>query len=160
MARIIDVSIGTIRTVLVVRGNRLVGSILAFFEVLIWFFAAKEALSKVDSILIPIFYAGGYATGTYIGTLISSNYLDGLISLQVVSTSKLVNKMVKMIRNAGFGVSVIELNNTKDNRGKKMAIIELNKKSLKKLTSIIRSVDASAFVIINDTRYVQKGILR
>ena len=159
-ARILDVSIGTIRTVLVVRGSRIMGSILAFFEVLIWFFAAREALNTIDSILVPIFYAGGYATGTYVGTLISNNYLDGLISVQVISNSKLALKMIDKIRNSGYGVSVINLNNPQDNVNKKLLIIQLNKRKLKELTHIIRSIDSNAFVIINETKYVQKGVLK
>ena len=159
-ARIIDVSIGTVRTVLVVRGNRIMGSILAFFEVLIWFFAAREALNTIDSILVPIFYAGGYATGTYVGTLISNNFLDGLISVQVISKNSKALKIIKEVRSNGFGVSVIDLNNTQDKVNKKLLIIQLNKKKLKIITHIIRSIDRDAFVIINETKYVQKGVVK
>ena len=67
LARIVDVSLGTIRTVLVVKGKNITPAIVAFFEVLIWFYAAREALNtNIDSIFIPIFYAGGYAAGTYL----------------------------------------------------------------------------------------------
>ena len=53
-ARIIDVSIGTIRTILTIKGRSILPSVLAFFEVMVWFFVAKEALLiDVDSILIP-----------------------------------------------------------------------------------------------------------
>ena len=159
-ARIIDVSIGTVRTVLVVKGNRLLGSILAFFEVFIWFFAAREALNTIDSILIPIFYAGGFATGTYIGTLISNNYLDGLIGIQIITKSNLALKIIKEIRESGYGVSVIDLKNTQDNISKKMLLIQLNKKRLKDITKIVRKIDSNAFVIINETKYVQKGVIK
>ncbi len=160
LARIIDVSIGTVRTVLVVKGNRLLGAILAFFEVFIWFFAAREALNTIDSILIPIFYAGGFATGTYIGTLISNNYLDGLIGIQIITKSNLALKIIKEIRNSGYGVSVIDLKNTQDNISKKMLLIQLNKKRLKDITKIVRRLDPNAFVIINETKYVQKGVIK
>ena len=160
LARIIDVSIGTVRTVLVVKGNRLLGAILAFFEVFIWFFAAREALNTIDSILIPIFYAGGFATGTYIGTLISNNYLDGLISIQIITKSNLALKIIKEIRASGYGVSVIDLKNTQDNISKKMLLIQLNKKRLKEITKIVRRLDPNAFVIINETKYVQKGVIK
>jgi uncharacterized protein YebE (UPF0316 family) len=156
----IDVSIGTIRTVLVVKGNRLLGAILAFFEVFIWFFAAREALNTIDSILIPIFYAGGFATGTYIGTLISNNYLDGLIGIQIITKSNLALKIIKEIRNSGYGVSVIDLKNTQDNISKKMLLIQLNKKRLKDITKIVRRLDPNAFVIINETKCVQKGVIK
>ena len=160
LARIIDVSIGTVRTVLVVKGNRLLGAILAFFEVFIWFFAAREALNTIDSILIPIFYAGGFATGTYIGTLISNNYLDGLIGIQIITKSNLALKIIKEIRASGYGVSVIDLKNTQDNISKKMLLIQLNKKRLKDITKIVRRLDPNAFVIINETKYVQKGVIK
>ena len=94
LARIVDVSLGTIRTVLVVKGKNITPAIVAFFEVLIWFVVAREALNTdLNSILIPIFYALGYATGTYIGTFITSKVVDGLIGVQVITIST-NNKML------------------------------------------------------------------
>ena len=113
LARIVDVSLGTVRTVLVVKGKNFTPAIVAFFEVLIWFYAAREALNtNIDSILIPIFYAGGYAAGTYIGTFISTHFFEGLIGVQVITKTSLEPKMLKEIRDSGFGASVINLKNT------------------------------------------------
>lgn len=103
-ARIVDVTFGTIRTVLVVRGRRFTPAIIAFFEVLIWFLVAREALTTdIKSIIIPICYAGGYATGTFIGGYISNNLVEGLIGVQVTTKTSDVKKMIKEIRDAGFG---------------------------------------------------------
>ena len=160
LARIVDVSLGTIRTVLVVKGKNITPAIVAFFEVLIWFIVAREALNTdLNSILIPVFYALGYATGTYIGMLVTNKLVDGLIGVHVI-TNKNNDKMLKEIRNKGFGVSVINLKKTNDNIKKDMLIIELNKKKLKDLTHIIRTNDPNAFVIINETKYVQNGLIR
>lgn len=160
LARIVDVSMGTIRTVLVVKGRRLTPAIVAFFEVLIWFVVAREALNtSIDSILIPIFYSAGYAVGTYIGGFISNNFVDGLIGVQVITKEKTSGKMMDEIRDKGFGVSAIDLKNTKD-ENKDLLIIQLNKSNLKKLTHIIRTIDPDAFVIINETKYAQNGIIK
>lgn len=160
-ARIIDVSLGTIRTVLVVRGKKNTAAMIAFVEVLIWFLIAREALTTdVTSFLIPICYAGGYATGTYIGSFITVNFMEGLIGVQVTTKEAGVNKMIKDIRDAGFGVSVIDLKNPSDSYKKKMLMIQLNKSRLKDLTHIIRENDKDAFVVINDTKYVQNGIIK
>lgn len=160
-ARIIDVSLGTIRTVLVVRGQRNRAAFIAFFEVLIWFLIAREALTTdVTSILIPICYAGGYATGTFIGGYISNTFVDGLIGVNVTTKTKGVGKMIKEIRDAGFGVSVVDLKNPQDNLKKTMLIIQLNKSKLKDLTHIIRENDKDAFVVINETKYVQNGVIK
>lgn len=161
LARIVDVSLGTIRTVLVVKGKNITPAIVAFFEVLIWFFAAREALNgEFNSILIPIFYAGGYATGTYVGTYISNNWVNGLIGVQAIINENKESNMLREIRNKGFGVSVVKLKNPYNNIKKDMLIIQLNKNKLKKLTSVIRKNDPDAFVVINETKYVQNGILK
>ena len=160
LARIVDVSLGTIRTVLVVKGKSITPAIVAFFEVLIWFVVAREALNTdLISILIPIFYALGYAIRSYFGTFIISKVVDGLIGVQVITKST-NNKMLKEMRNQGFGVSVVDLKKNNDNHKKDMLIIELNKKRLKELTHIIRTNDPDAFVVINETKYVQNGLLK
>lgn len=160
-ARIIDVTMGTLRTVLVVKGRRFTPAFIAFFEVLIWFLIAREALTTdVESILIPICYAGGYATGTYIGGFISNNFIEGLIGVNVTTKTANLEKMLDEIRKAGFGASAIELKNPQDDDAKTMLIIQLNKKMLKKLTHIIRSNDPDAFVVINETKYTQNGLIK
>ena len=72
LVRIVDVTLGTTRTMFTVKGKRLIASLIGFFEVLIWFLIVREALQTEDkSILIAISYALGFATGTYIGGFIS-----------------------------------------------------------------------------------------
>ena len=161
LARIVDVSLGTIRTFLVVKGKNITPAIVAFFEVLIWFYAAREALNtNIDSILIHIFYAGGYAAGTYIGTFISTHFFEGLIGVQVITKTSLEPKMLKEIRDSGFGASVVDLKNTHDKTKKDMLIIHLNKSKLKRLTKIIRKNDPDAFVAINENKYIQNGLIK
>ncbi len=161
LARIVDVSLGTIRTVLVVKGKNFTPAIVAFFEVLIWFFAAREALNNAtDSLLIPIFYAGGYAAGTYIGTFISERYVEGLIGVQVITKSSGETKLLKEIRDSGFGASVIDLKNPYEKDKKEMVLVHLNKSKLKKLTRIIRRNAPDAFVVINENKYVQNGLIK
>lgn len=78
-ARILDVTLGTIKTVNIVNGNKIKSTIIAFFEVLIWFDIARTSLNtNVDSIIIPIVYSLGYATGTYIGMFINSRLRNKL----------------------------------------------------------------------------------
>ena len=84
-ARIVDVSIGVIRTVELVKDNTKKAAVLAFFEVLIWFIVAREALRGEANILIAIFYSLGYATGTLIGSYLSNKLIKGSVTIQVIS---------------------------------------------------------------------------
>ena len=86
--------------------------------------------------------------------------MESLIGVQVTTKEASVDKMIKEIRDAGFGVSVIDLKNPSDSHNKKMLMIQLNKSKLKVLTHIIRENDKDAFVVISDTKYVQNGIIK
>ena len=73
--RIFDVTLGTIRTMYLVKGKTYIPSIIAFFEVIAWYFIAREALTyDGNSIIIGMCYAGGYATGTYLGIIINKRF--------------------------------------------------------------------------------------
>lgn len=159
-ARILDVSLGSLRTVLMVKGRSVAAGLIAFVEVFIWFLVVKEALNTdVDSILIPIFYSGGYATGTLLGTFISNTFLDGLIGVQVITDDD--NKeMIKKIRESGFGVSVVDLKDAYEGKKKDMLFIQIHKKSLKDLTKIIKENDPHAFLVVNETKYTQNGLIK
>lgn len=76
-ARILDVSLGTVRTMVTVKGNRLIASVVGFVEILVWFVIVKEVLNTDEnSLWLGISYAGGFATGTYLGAFISENILQ------------------------------------------------------------------------------------
>jgi len=161
LARIIDVSLGTVRTVLIVKGKNFSTAVIAFFEVFIWFMVAREALNtEIKSILIPIFYAGGYATGTLLGSYLSNRYVDGLIGIQVIVKRKNAEKIINEIREKGYGVSTIDLKNDYEGEKKDLLIIQINKKSLKIITRIVRTIEPEAFLVINETKYVQNGLVK
>ena len=95
-ARIIDVTLGTIKTFYIFKEKRITSFIISFFELIIWFYAARTALSmEINSIFIPISYALGYANGTYIGTFISSKYIKGHLTVNVISNKITKDKLKK-----------------------------------------------------------------
>lgn len=151
LARIIDVSLGVLRTIELIKNNTSKAFIIAFFEVFIWFIIAKEALVNESSIIVTIFYCLGYATGTYIGVKISNLFSKGNSTIQVISNK--INK--KEIKDKGFGISTIKM---EDN--KKMHIIELNNKSINRVISIIKNMDDKAFIIVNDSKHVINGFIK
>ena len=113
-ARILDVSIGTVRTMIMVRGKMYVTAALAFIEVMIWFMVAREALvTDMNSIFIPISYSLGYATGTFIGTYIANNFIRNIIGVEIIVTKNQL-ELIKAIKKSGFAVSVIDLKGNKN----------------------------------------------
>ena len=155
LARILDVSIGVIRTVELVKDNTIKAVILAFFEVLIWFLIAREALTTTNlNLLIAIFYSLGYALGTLLGSYLSKKLIKGSVGVQVVSSLFNINK-INEIKKEGFGVSSLKLDNNK-----RMLFIEVDKKRLKKLLYIIKKIDNKSFITVSDTKYVSNGFVK
>ncbi len=147
-ARILDVSLGTIKTIYIVKEKRLISSIISFIEVLIWFLIAREALNTdLDSLLIPIVYSLGYATGTYIGIFLSSKFISGNLTIHLIS-NKLTNQNILKLKKQGFGLTKIN---------SKYLLIEINKKNLSKLKESILKIDSKAFIIINESKHTYNG---
>src|SRR5690625_2472990 len=104
--RIIDVSLGTLRIAMLVRGNRLYAGGLGFLESLVWLVAAAEVLSNLDSPLKYIGYAGGYAAGTILGTTIEKWMALGSVLVRIIEQ---VNEpdTVEPLRAAGYYATVM-----------------------------------------------------
>ncbi len=157
--RIVDVSLGTFVTILTVKNKGVIATIIGFIDVLIWFLVVKEALNtNQESILIAISYAGGYAVGTYVGTFLSNILINGKLSVQVIS-NYLSKKNIDTIRDNGYAVSEIECIG-KDNDKKTMLFIEVDKKRLKYLNKIIKSLDKNAIIVANETKLVENGFFK
>ena len=146
-ARIIDVSLSVVRTMELVKNNTIKAVVIAFFEVLIWFLIAKEALNTDEfNLLIAIFYSLGYSCGTLIGSFLSRVLIKGSSNVLVVS-SKINNKDINIIKNKGYGLSSITLDNKN-----KMLFIQVNNNRVESLLNIINSIDNNSFISIFDVK--------
>jgi len=155
VARILDVSIGTIRIIIVSRGNRLLAPLLGFFEVLIWILAMGEILQNLDNWVCYIAYAGGFAAGKYIGMLLEERLAIGTLVFRII-TQKDTTPLVSALYKEGYGVTEI------DAKGKfskvNVIYIILKRKKLQQVQSIIQQYNPSAFYTVEDIRNAQYGV--
>jgi len=154
-ARIIDVCLGTFRTICIVKGKRLTSALIAFIEVLIWFMIAREALNyEITSWFIPVSYASGFATGTYLGIYLSSKIIGGHLTLNVISS--VINQTnINELKRKGYGVSVLK---TKDN--KTLLIMSLAQKHFTEAESLLKEMDENVFIIVNETKALENGYIK
>ncbi|PKL40560.1 MAG: hypothetical protein CVV44_02860 [Spirochaetae bacterium HGW-Spirochaetae-1] len=153
-ARICDVSIGTIRIVMISRGYRTVAPIFGFFEVLIWLMAISRALASLDNIYSYFIYAAGFAAGNYMGMWLEEMMPFGYKSLRVI-TSKEVSVLPLTLRSEGFGVTVVDGTGL---RGPVSILYSLvPKKSVKKYIDIVTILEPRAFVTIEEVRVSGEG---
>lgn len=149
LSRILDVSLSSVRTMFVVKCNKIMASLIAFVEIFIWFYAAKEALvSNSTSLCIIVSYALGYATGTFIGTLINEKFISGIYSLKV-SLKGVNEKMLKKLNSICLDVVSLK------GEGKNILFLEVDKKNYKELVNNIYIIDKSASIVINDAKFIR-----
>lgn len=158
--RIIDVSLGTVRTLITVKGRTLLASMVGFIEIFVWFVIVKEALNTTEtSLWIAIAYSLGFATGTYIGGYLSDRFIKGNFGVQVV-TSNSNHKLIDVLRKEGYAVSVIDVKGQDKANEKYMLFIEIQKNNFEHLKRLVHSVDKKAFIVVNETKYVQNGYIK
>ena len=159
LVRIVDVSLGTTRTLFVVKGKKKTAALIGFVEVFIWFIIVREALNTDSkSIFVAISYAAGFAIGTYIGSFLSEMFIKGNLTVQVILNQN--DEVIEAIREKGYAVSVIDIKGKNNENNKWMLFIEINKKQNVNLQKLIHKLDKNAFIVINETKYVQNGFIK
>ncbi len=155
-ARICDVSIGTMRIVLISRGHRYVAPLFGFVEIIIWLTAITRVLASLDSIYSYIIYAAGFAAGNYVGMLLEEKLPFGYKSLRVI-TSKEVSALPLMLREEGFGVTISEGSGLKGPVTIFYSLVP--KKHVPRFLEIVNIFEPNAFITIEDVRAYQAGFV-
>lgn len=154
-ARVTDVSMATIRTLLVVRGQRLQAAAIGFFEVMVYILALQKVVGQLNNPFNLLVYALGFATGNYVGSFLEEKLAMGLLSVQII-TSKADETLAETIRDHGFGVTEIRGIGREGTR--QILMISLHRKALPVLNELIDSLDPDAFVTVLDTRKAKGGV--
>lgn len=107
-ARIIDVSVGTIRIISIVQGRIKTAFVLGFIEVSIWILVISTVMDQIKkSPIIAVFYALGYASGNVVGIMIEKRFSIGNALLRIVFFEK--GKIVaELLRAHGYQVMLFE----------------------------------------------------
>jgi uncharacterized protein YebE (UPF0316 family) len=153
-ARIFDVSLGTIRTIVIVQGKTVIAFILGFLEVIIWISIVSTVVNRITQTpVLVLFYAFGFATGNVVGILAERKLGFGMIILRVI-TRKQGKLLADSLRVLGQGVTVFK------GEGKDGEVSELyvacRRRDLNRLLCIVKKQDPEAFYITEQVCDVSK----
>lgn len=154
VARIFDVSIGTVRTIVTVQGRTVIAFFLAVFEVTIWITVVSAVITQVKDVpVLVIFYSLGYATGNVVGILVEKRLAFGMIILKVFSLTS-GKEIAKAFRDRGQPVTTFV------GEGKDGPVLELylacRRRDLKWMIPQVYKIDKDAFYVIEQARDVSK----
>jgi uncharacterized protein YebE (UPF0316 family) len=152
--RIIDVSLGTIRTISIVQGRMVGAFVTGLFEISMWLLVITAVLQKIiENPFLAIFYAFGFSTGNVIGILLEKKLAMGYTNLRIISSKK--GKIIsELINEKGYGATTFE------GEGKDGKVIEVyvvcERKSLPALIKIIKEIEPDAFYITEQVGIISK----
>lgn len=153
--RIVDVSMGTTRFLLVTRGARLPASLLGFFEILIWITAAGAAVRNLGSPWHVVGYAGGFATGTAVGMWLEEKLALGTATVQAFCREPHPD-VSDILREMGFGVTEVEgegLEGTVD-----IVSTVVRRRQVPRVIQAVEAADPDAFIAVYEAQ-VRRGWL-
>lgn len=160
LCRICDVSLGSFRTVLIVKGKTVIASIVGFFEVFIWFLIVKDALNTEGPVaLIAASYALGYACGTFVGGTLAKRLINNHVTVHVV-TSHRDEELCKLLRNAGYGLTVMDVNGSPYGDEKNLILADFELPRLSEFEALVKATDPDSFILIQETKSYVGGYRR
>ncbi len=157
LARMTDVSMGTMRTILIIRGRRGIAATTAFFEIIVWVLAVSRVITQLDHWYYIIAFALGFSTGNFLGSYIEEKIAMGYSFAYVVPRKK-QSTLAITLRKAGFGVTVMKGEGLK---GPEFVYnVVLKRRDTRRFLKTLENNDKSAFYTIMDVHSLHGGYMR
>jgi uncharacterized protein YebE (UPF0316 family) len=155
VARICDVSIGTLRIIFVSKGKINIAPVLGFFEVLIWITAISKIMQNLDNYINYVAYAAGFATGNYVGMILEERLAMGIQMVRVFTNSK-GQELVQMLNSSGYGATSVEAHGAKEKVHLIYTIVQ--RTELHNVINVINRFNPKAFYTVEDIITANEGI--
>lgn len=153
VARIGDVSINTLRIMFMMNGKKNIVPILGFFEALIWLLAIGQIFQNVNNPLSYLAYAGGFATGTYVGMTLDEKLALGRVLVRVI-TPHLLPELIEFMKEKNYRFTNV---GAEGRFGKVNLLFTVMKRDqLHEYISKVKEIDEKAFYTIESVKRVSE----
>ncbi len=153
-ARVLDVSIGTVRIMLLQRGSR-VAVPLGFVEVMIWLLAIGNIMQNLTNPLCYLAFAGGFATGSLLGMAIEGRLALGTQVVRVITRAD-ATALIEALRALDFGVTVVPAEGA---TGPVQILYTVAKRAqVPAVVEKVREFNPRAFYVVEDVRAAREGV--
>ncbi len=157
LARVFDVSLDTMRIMFFSRGKRLIPPILGFIQALVWLLAIRQIIINLNNIACYLAFAGGFAMGTLIGTILEEKLAIGIQVIRLI-TRKDASELITVLKEIGCGVTSVD---GQGSTGKVNIVYTIVKRSeVSDILRIIKEHNPKAFYTIEDIRSINEGVFQ
>ncbi|MFY9121329.1 MAG: DUF5698 domain-containing protein [Syntrophomonadaceae bacterium] len=156
-ARILDVSLGTIRMILVIRGDKVPAATIGFFEIMVYTVALGLVVGSLDDPVKLIIFCTGFSLGVLVGSVIEEKLALGYRGLQVIIDRDHCD-LVTILREAGYPVTCWEA--TGKSGPKTVLHMVVKRNMIKAVSNHIYEQDPNAFVVLMEPKHFRGGYIK
>lgn len=156
LARLIDVPLSTVRLIMIVKGRRILGAVIGFFEIIVYTYVFASVVNSLNNPLNLIFYALGFSAGNILGSVLEERIGLGSITALIIPNVSFP-LLTSVLRQNNFGVTVLEGEGMKKKR--QILLVVLERKNLNKFNKILNEVDSEGFVTFLDNKSYYNGFV-
>lgn len=154
-ARIFDVSLGTIRIILVSKGLKNFAPLFGFLEVFIWLLAIGQIMQDLTNMLLYVAYAGGFSMGTFVGIQLENKLSLGVVIIRII-TRRDASELIRLLRAQHHGFTVVDAQGP---YGQVHIIYSIMPRhDLHEVVDDVKRFNPHAFYTIEDVRFVSEEI--
>lgn len=154
-ARVVDVSLGTVRVIFVSRGLKYLAPIVGFVEILIWLLAIGQIMKNLSNPACYIAYAGGFAMGNFVGIRMAEKLSLGLVLIRVV-TQRDAAPLVDVLKGEDYGVTSVDAHGTSGEV--KVVFTIVPRREVTRVVQLVNQFNPNAFYSIEEVGFVEKGV--
>lgn len=156
VAKIVEVSMMTVRLVLITKGERKIGAIICFFELLLWLYIVNTVLTGItEDPMKGVFYALGSALGNFTGSKVEEFIGLGLSEIQVIVKEEDGPDLAAHIRDNGYAVTIVE--GMGKNFKRNILFMFIKRKRVRKAVDLIKSKQENAVITVSETKPLYGG---
>ncbi len=155
LARAIDTSLGTLRIVMISRGNRKAVRLVGFIEVLLWIIAIGQIIQNLNNWAGYLAWALGYSVGSMIGFKIEERLALGKHQLRVI-TSQPINGFLNELKKLNQGFTVFD--GMGANGPVKQIFLILNRQNNSEITALVNKHIPTSFCSVSDVMATDSGV--
>ena len=149
-AKIVEITIQSLKTCMMVKGQRLKAAGLGFIECIIWGLVISTIIGTLgDNYLLLLFYCFGYATGLFLGSTIENKIALGTSNLQLIANDENTEKITEYLKEKDKGYTVFAGHGSKDKMNMILIVLP-RRESLRMLRKIRAMCDNKVFVVASD----------
>lgn len=157
VARLCDVTLGTLRHIFISKGLKTIVPVFGFIEILIWLVAISQIMQHLNNFACYIAFAAGFSAGTYVGIMVEEKLALGMQVIRLITNLDAGN-LVEDLQAANIGVTLVDATGAKG--PVKIIFMVIERKNIGMVIQLIHAHNPKAFYSIEDIRIANQGVFK